>query len=38
MELNELTKYRLNEIDKIKNYFNTEINERKAIVKKISKN
>ena len=37
MELNELTKYRLNEIDKIKNYFNTEINERKAIVKKISK-
>ena len=33
----ELTKYRLNEIDKIKNYFNAEINERKAIVKKISK-
>ena len=37
MELNELIKYRLNEIDKIKNYFNAEINERKAIVKKISK-
>ena len=37
MELNELIKYRLNEIDKIKNYFNAEINERKAIVKKNSK-
>ena len=36
MELDELTKYRLNETDKIKNYFNAEINERKAIVKKIS--
>ena len=33
----ELSKYRLNEIDKIKNYFSAEINERKAIVKKISK-
>ena len=32
-----LTKYRLDEIDKIKGYFNNEINERKAIVKKISK-
>ena len=37
MELNELSKYRLNKIDKIKNYFNAEINERKATVKKISK-
>ena len=37
MELNELSKYRLNEIDKTKNYFNAEINERKAIAKKNSK-
>ena len=31
-ETSELTKYRLNEIEKIKSYFNAEINERKAIV------
>ena len=36
-ELKDLTKYRLDEINKIKDYFNTEIKERKDIVKKISK-
>ena len=36
-ELKDLTKYRLDEINKIKEYFNTEIKERKDIVKKISK-
>ena len=36
-ELNELTKFRLDEINKIKDYLNAEIKERKYIVKKISK-
>ena len=36
-ELNDLTKFRLNEINKIKDYFNSEIKERKDLVKKISK-
>ena len=36
-DLNEITKYRLDEINKIKEYFNALVNERKAIVKKISK-
>ena len=36
-ELKDLTKYRLDEINNIKEYFNTEINERKDIIKKISK-
>ena len=36
-ELNDLTKFRLDEINKIKDYFNVEIQERKDIVKKISK-
>ena len=36
-ELKDLTKYRLDEINKIKEYFNVEIKERKDIVKKISK-
>ena len=36
-ELNDLTKFRLDEINKIKDYLNTEIKERKDIVKKISK-
>ena len=36
-ELRDLTKYRLDEINKIKDYFNTEIKERKDIVKIISK-
>ena len=37
LELKDLTKYRLDEINKIKDYFNAEIKERKDIVKKISK-
>ena len=36
-ELKDLTKYRLDEINKIKEYFNAEIKERKDIVTKISK-
>ena len=41
-ELNDLTaehvtKYRLDEINKIKEYFNNQIKERKDIIKKISK-
>ena len=34
-ELKDLTKYRLDEINKIKYYFNTEIKETKDIVKKL---
>ena len=37
LELNDLTKFRLDEINKIKDYLNVEIKERKDIVKKISK-
>ena len=36
-ELNDLTKFRLDEINKIKDYLNSEIKERKDIIKKISK-
>ena len=36
-KLNDLTKFRLDEINKIKDYLNSEINERKDIIKKISK-
>ena len=36
-ELKDLTKYRLDEINKITDYFNGEIKERKDIIKKISK-
>ena len=36
-ELKDLTKYRLDEINNIKGYFNTEIKERKDIIKQISK-
>ena len=35
--LTDQTKYRLNEITKIENYFNSEINQRKSCSKKISK-
>ena len=35
-ELKDLTKFRLDEINKIKDYFNAEIKERKDIIKKIS--
>ena len=37
LELNDLTKFRLDEINKIKDYLNVEIKERKDIVKKISR-
>ena len=36
-ELKDLTKYRLDEINKIKDYLNSEIKEKKDIIKKISK-
>ena len=36
-ELKDLTKYRLDKINKIKDYLNSEIKERKDIIKKISK-
>ena len=36
-ELKDLKKYRLDEINKIKDYLNSEIKERKDIIKKISK-
>ena len=36
-ELKDLTKFRLDEINKIKDYLNAEIKERKDIIKKISK-
>ena len=34
-DFKDLTKYRLDEINKIKEYFNAEIKERKDIVKKL---
>ena len=37
LSLNDQTKFRLNEIKKIKDYFNSEIQERKTISKKLSK-
>ena len=37
LELDDLTKFRLDEINNIKDYLNAEIKERKDIVKKISK-
>ena len=36
-ELKDLAKFRLDKINKIKDYFNAEIKERKDIIKKISK-
>ena len=36
-EFKDLTKFRLDEINKIKEYFNAEIKERKDIIRKISK-
>ena len=36
-ELKDLIKFRLDEINKIKDYLNSEIKERKDIIKKISK-
>ena len=37
IELSDVNNYRLNQIDKIKDYFNNEINERKDIIKKLNK-
>ena len=37
LNLTEVDKYRLNEINKIKEYFNKEINERKVIINKLNK-
>ena len=37
LELNEITKFRLDEIKKMKEYFNNEIKERKDIINKINK-
>ena len=37
LELTDINKYRLNGINKIKDYFNNEINERKDIIKKLNK-
>ena len=37
LELNEITKFRLDEINKIKDFFNNKINERKQQINKISK-
>ena len=37
LELTNINNYRLDEINKIKDYFNNEINERKDIIKKINK-
>ena len=37
LNLTEVDKYRLNEINKIKEYFNKEINQRKDIINKLNK-
>ena len=37
LELADINKYRLNGISKIKGYFNSEINERKYIIKNLNK-
>ena len=37
IELADINNYRLNEINKTKDYFNNEINERKDIIKKLNK-
>ena len=37
IELTDVSKYRLDEINKIKEYFNNEIKERKDIIKKLNK-
>ena len=38
LELTDVNKYRLDEINKIKDYFDNEIKERKDIIKKLNKN
>ena len=37
IELTNVNEYRLDEINKIRDYFNNEINERKDITKKLNK-
>ena len=37
LELTDINNHRLNEINKVKYYFNDEINERKNIIKKLIK-
>ena len=37
LELTDINNYKLNEINKTKDYFNNEINERKDIIKKLNK-
>ena len=37
LSLNDQTKFRLNEINKIKDYFEFEVKDRKAVTKKLSK-
>ena len=37
IELSDVNKYRLDEINKIRDYFNNEIKERKDIIKKLNK-
>ena len=37
LELTDVNKYRLDEINKIKEYFDNEIQERKNIIKKLNK-
>ena len=37
IELKDVHKYRLDEINKIRHYFNNEIKERKDIIKKLNK-
>ena len=37
IELTDINNYRLNEINKTRDYFNNEINERKDIIKKLNK-
>ena len=36
-ELTNVNKYRLDEVNKIRDYFNNEIKERKYIIKKLNK-
>ena len=38
IELADINNYRLNKINKTKDYFKNEINERKNIIKKLNKN
>ena len=37
LELNDVTKFRLDKINKVKDYFNNEIKERKQTINKINK-